>query len=162
MARSTEVSSGLLMYDIDRGGTLKVLLCHCGGPYFADEIKHPRAWGIAKGRVEDDESIINAAIREFTEETGIIPDYPYIPLGTVIYRNGKIINAFAFKGKYPGSIKSNNFNMEWPPKSGKFISVPEIDKADMFAIDEARTKIMVSQEPFLDKLVDKLKFLKQI
>ena len=159
MARSTEISSGLLMYDIDKYGILKVLLCHCGGPYFDDEIKHPRAWGIAKGKVEDNESIIKTAVREFTEETGIIPKSPYLPLGNVIYKNGKIVNAFAFSGKYPGFIKSNNFNMEWPPKSGKIISVPEIDKADMFTIDKARKKIMISQEPFLDKLVYKLKFL---
>lgn len=154
--KSTEVSSGLLMYDYDRNNTLRVLLCHTGGPYFADEIKRPRAWGIAKGRVELGESLLDGAIREFREETGIEPNGPYKSLGYVVYRNEKIVNAFAFRGKFSGVIKSMDFTMEWPPKSGKYISVPEIDKAGMFTIEEARTKIMVSQEPFLDKLIEVL------
>ena len=153
MARSIEVSSGLLMYDYDSNKNLKILLCHTGGPYFTDEIKHPRAWGIAKGRVESGESLIDTAIREFSEETGIESRGPYISLGAVVYRNGKTVNAFAFRGKYSGGFVSNNFTMEWPPKSGKFVSVPEIDRVEMFTIEEARTKIMVSQEPFLDKLI---------
>ena len=155
--KSTEVSSGLLMYDYDENKNLVVMLCHSGGPYFTNEIKHPRSWGIAKGRVESNESLIDAAIREFKEETGLLPIGSYISLGNVVYKNGKIVHAFAFKGRYLGKIHSNNFSVEWPPRSGNFQDFPEIDKASVFTIEEAKTKIMVSQEPFLDKLVEILK-----
>ena len=154
--KSTEVSAGLLMYDYDENKNLIVMLCHTGGPYFSNEIKYPRAWGIAKGRVESSESLIDTAIREFSEETGLTSNKPYISLGDVVYRNGKTVHAFAFKGKYLGKIHSNNFSVEWPPHSGNLQDFPEIDKADMFTIEEAKTKIMVSQEPFLDKLIKSL------
>jgi len=150
-----ENSAGLLMWDII-DGVPKVLLCHPGGPYFWK--KDAKAWTIPKGLIEaeDGEGIFHAACREFEEETDIKPisnsrtDYWY--LSTVTYKSGKVIWAWAFRGKFPGKIKSNTFEMEWPPKSGKIVKFPECDRGQMFTLAEAREKILVSQEPFLDRL----------
>lgn len=160
MAKSKEISAGLLMWDIE-DGVPKVLLCHSGGPFFVNPIKNPRAWGIAKGRTENEENLLQTAIREFEEETSIKTKPPYISLGHVTYNSGKIVHAFAFRNSYDGIIKSNNFSIEWPPRSGKTQEFPEIDKAEMFTISDARKIIMPSQEPFLDSFeLNVLKTLK--
>ena len=121
-----------------------------GGPYF--EKKDLKGWGIPKGRIESGEEILDAAIREFEEETSIETKGPFNYLGSVIYQNGKTVHAFAFRGKFPGSIKSNTFLVEWPPKSGNFQEYPENDRGDMFTIEESMKKVMVSQEDFIRKM----------
>jgi predicted NUDIX family NTP pyrophosphohydrolase len=152
MSKSTEISVGLIMSDYVQGD-LKILLVHSGGPYFANEIKHPRAWGFPKGLTEPNETLLETGIREFEEETGIKPTAPYESLGNVVYQNGKKVHMFVFVGKFPGKIISNKFKMEWPPKSGKYQEFDECDRGEMFTIEEARKIIMISQEPFLDRLL---------
>ena len=153
MAKSNEIAAGMVMWDII-DGIPKILLCHMGGPYFSNSQKHPRAWGIPKGHIEGNEKILDTAIREFEEETGIKAIGPFESIGNVVYKNGKTVHAFAFRGSFPGKINSNFFEMEWPPKSGVMKKFPENDRGEMFDIDEARTKIMVSQEPFVDKMIE--------
>ena len=151
-----ETSAGLLMFaeNLDR---LKVFLVHPGGPFFVN--KDEGHWGIPKGLVDKDEELLDAAIREFNEETGIIPNGDYIPLGTVQQRNGKIVYAWAFKAKNDGKVetKSNMFEMEWPPHSGKKQSFPEIDRGEFFTIEEAKNKIIGAQYEFITRLIEHLK-----
>lgn len=151
MNKEIQKSAGLLMWDII-DGVPKVLLCHPGGPYFKN--KNFKSWGIPKGLIKDNEEILEAAIREFEEETSIKTIPPYESLGSVIHKNGKIVYAYTFHGKFPGYIKSNIFEMEWPPKSGKIQSFPENDKGEMFIFEEAMKKIIGSQEPFIERLQD--------
>lgn len=150
--RQTVISAGLLMYrQTDR---LEVLLAHPGGPYY--EKKDAGYWGIPKGMLEQNEGCFDAAIREFTEETGITPGKEeFIPLGTVRHPSGKTVHAWAFQGNWDDTqpIVSNTFCMEWPPSSGIIQQFPEIDKACFFPIDVARTKMNPAQLPFLDRLV---------
>lgn len=141
-----EISAGLVMWDVING-VPKILLCHPGGPYFYH--KDFKSWGIPKGAVETDEKVLDAAIREFEEETGISVKNQLHPLEKVIYKSGKTVHAYAFRGKFPGTIKSNFFNLEWPPHSGTIQQFPENDRGAMFTIEEAMEKVMVSQEPFV-------------
>jgi predicted NUDIX family NTP pyrophosphohydrolase len=149
-----KISAGLLMYrDADK--RLEVLLVHPGGPYW--QRKDNGAWTIPRGQVELEEDHLTAAIREFTEETGWQPQGPYLPLGEVRPRSGKTIHAWAFRGSYdPRSIRSNLFEIEWPPKSGRRQQFPEIDRAGFFTIAEAQNKMIVSELPFLDRLAKQL------
>lgn len=142
-----EISAGLLMYDII-DGEIKILLAKPGGPYFYR--KNKKCFGIPKGHVEDGESIKDTAIREFIEETGIKPHGPYINLDSVKYKSGKRVYAWAFRGKFDGKIESNEFELEWPPKSGKKQSFPELVDADMYTLEEAKELIMVSQEGLIE------------
>ena len=148
----TDNSAGLLMWDIING-VPKILLCHPGGPYYAN--KDAKGWSIPKGLIEGGEYKFAAAIREFFEETQISPplqNIKYLDLGFVTYKSGKQVYAWAFQGKFPGKIISNKFEMESPKGSGKTEWFPENDKGEMFTLKEARDKIVVSQEPFLDKM----------
>lgn len=149
MAKS-RVSAGLLMYRID-GGNLQVLLAHPGGPFFQN--KDEGAWSIPKGEPEPDEDLLEAAQREFKEETGVEPTGPFTELTPVTQKGGKIVHAWAFKGDCDASaIASNTFTMEWPPKSGRQIEFPEIDRADFFELDTARRKINAAQVSLVDEL----------
>ncbi len=145
-----KTSAGLLMYRIVKD-ELEVLLVHPGGPFWRK--KDAGAWVIPRGEVADNEDIFAAAQREFIEETRLSPTGPFIPLGEVRHRSGKKVHAWAFRGDCDVSaIKSNSFEIEWPPKSGKRQSFPEIDRAAFFALADAKQKMMEAEAPFLDRL----------
>ena len=139
----------------NRDERLEVLLVHLGGPYW--QRKDSGAWTIPRGQVEAEEDYLAAAIREFTEETGWHPHGPYLPLGAVHPRSGRTVHAWAFEGSNdPASIRSNLFEIEWPPKSGQRQQFPEIDRADFFTIAEAQNKIITSELVFLHRLAEQL------
>jgi predicted NUDIX family NTP pyrophosphohydrolase len=144
------ISAGLLMYRIhDR--KLQVLLAHPGGPYFKN--KDELAWSIPKGEIEQGEDLLEAAKREFKEETGVTPTGPFIALTPIKQKGGKIVHAWAFKGDCdPKASFSNTFTMEWPPKSGRQVEFPEIDRADFFDVDAAKRKLKAAQGALVDEL----------
>jgi predicted NUDIX family NTP pyrophosphohydrolase len=143
-------SAGLLMYRI-QDGVLQVLLAHPGGPYFVN--KDDGAWSVPKGEPDGDEDLLITAQREFEEETGITPAGPFISLKPIQQKGGKIVHAWAFEGDCdPASIKSNSFTLEWPPKSGRQMEFPEIDRAEWFDLETAKKKIKAGQEALIDEL----------
>lgn len=127
------------------------LLAHPGGPYFAR--KDEGAWTIPKGLIDANEDHLDAARREFREETGYEPPATnFHPLGSVRQGSGKIVHAWAFVGDFdPASLTSNTFEVEWPPRSGRMRAFPEIDRADFFPFAEATRKILPAQLPFLER-----------
>ena len=144
-------SAGVLLHRTGPDGAVQVLLAHMGGPFWAR--KDEGAWSIPKGEHPETEDPRAAAQREFAEELGSpAPDGELRALGTV--RSGsKVIAAFALAGDLDvDHIVSNTFEVEWPPRSGRRQSFPEVDRAAWFGVDEARTKIVKSQQPFLDRL----------
>jgi predicted NUDIX family NTP pyrophosphohydrolase len=144
-------SAGLLMFRRRHTG-LEVLLVHPGGPFWRK--KDLGAWSIAKGEYTEGETALEAAKREFEEETGIKPAGEFIPLDEIRQPSGKIITAWAFEGDCsPKEIRSNLFTMEWPPKSGKTQEFPEVDRAAWFSLEDARTRILKGQAGFLDRLI---------
>lgn len=147
----TRTSSGVVLWR-RRGGRLEVLLGHNGGPYFAR--KDEGHWTILKGEVEPDEDVAAVARREFAEETGHkLPDGPMRKLGEIRQKGGKVVLAWAVEGDLdPDTAVSNTFEMEWPPRSGRTQTFPEIDRVAWFDLPEARGKIMAAQAPFLDRL----------
>ncbi|MBV9299077.1 MAG: NUDIX domain-containing protein [Verrucomicrobia bacterium] len=145
-----QVSAGLLMYRY-AGSVLEVFLVHPGGPFWAG--KDEGAWSIPKGIIDPGEDSLEAAKREFEEETSIPPSEPFISLGQIRQKSGKTILAWAFQGRAElPSVKSNFFTMEWPPHSGVQKDFPEIDKGEFFSLLDARKKINRSQQEFLDRL----------
>jgi predicted NUDIX family NTP pyrophosphohydrolase len=144
-------SAGLLMYKYDKNVNVRVFLVHPGGPYWKGKDKG--AWGIPKGLIDPNEDPFKAAIREFKEETGITPHGPFIPLGEVQQRSGKIVHAWAIQGDFKGKLKSNMFEMEWPPKSGKIQKFPEVDRAAWFSATQAKEKINPAQYKFIEVLL---------
>jgi predicted NUDIX family NTP pyrophosphohydrolase/uncharacterized protein (DUF1810 family) len=135
------------------GPRLKVLLVHPGGPFWRN--KDEGAWSIPKGEIDEGEDAAVAARREFLEETGWPLSMPLEPLGDIRQRGGKRVTAFAVEGDLDvDAIKSNKFEMEWPPKSGILQSFPEIDRAAWFDLPAAHKKILQSQRPLLDRLVE--------
>jgi len=143
-------SAGLLMYRTGPQG-LEVLLAHPGGPYWAR--KDDGAWTLPKGEYAEDEKPLAAAQREFTEETGFTACEPFLPLGELRQKSGKQIIAWAFAGECdPALLRSNRFEMEWPPRSGRRQSFAEVDRAQWFGADEARRKLIAGQAPFIDRL----------
>jgi predicted NUDIX family NTP pyrophosphohydrolase len=145
-----KVSAGLIMYRF-RAGRLQVLLVHPGGPYWRS--KDAGSWTIPKGEPVADEDLLAVAQREFTEETGLVPRAPYTPLPPVKQRGGKVVHAWAFEGDCdPATIRSNTFDLEWPPRSGKTASFPEVDRAAFFDVAEGKHKINVTQGALLDTL----------
>jgi predicted NUDIX family NTP pyrophosphohydrolase len=145
-----KLSAGLLMYRF-RAGQLEVLLGHPGGPFFTN--KDLGAWTIPKGLVDEAEDQLAAARREFEEETGTRPEGRFVPLGEVLQKGGKTVIAWAFEGDLdPAAIRSNTFQREWPPRSGRWQTFPEIDRAAFFSIAEARGKINPAQAEFLSRL----------
>lgn len=130
---------------------LEVFLVHPGGPFWAK--KDLGAWSIPKGEYPDSEDPLEAAKREFFEETGFVAHGNFISLGQVKQRGGKLVAAWAVEGDAePAYFKSNTFEMEWPPHSGRRIEVPEVDRAGWFTIEAAQTKILSGQRPLLDAL----------
>lgn len=156
-----EISAGLLMYCFENG-KIKVFLAHPGGPFW----KNKDSYGIPKGELDnsfgDKGDLLSTAKREFKEETGMdinFNDKKLIDLGFVSRKNGKKVYVWAFQGTGREKfIKSIDFEMEWPLKSGKFEKFPEIDKAEYMDINEAKKKIHKFQLPLLDKLKDKINF----
>jgi predicted NUDIX family NTP pyrophosphohydrolase len=144
-------SAGLLMYRRGAGGALEVLLAHPGGPFW--QRKDAGTWSLPKGEYEDPEEPLAAALREWAEETGFDAAPPFLPLGEVKQASGKRITAWAFEGDCdPQALECNTFEMEWPPKSGRRQSFPEIDRVQWFALDEARERINPAQAAFIDRL----------
>jgi predicted NUDIX family NTP pyrophosphohydrolase len=138
-----------------RNGHLEVLLVHPGGPYWRR--KDEGAWSIAKGEIDADEDAGDAARREFMEETGIRPPGPLEPLGEIRQRGGKRVLAFAIEGDVDvRTIRSNTFEIEWPPGSGKMQTFPEIDRAEWFDLAVAQAKILEGQRPLLDQLAERV------
>jgi predicted NUDIX family NTP pyrophosphohydrolase len=148
------ISAGLLMYS--RKNSLKVFLVHPGGPYFMK--KDDDYWGIPKGLTEEDEDHLQAAVREFEEETGIKPNGEFIPLGSIVQKGGKVVYAWAFEctDDAPIKITSNTCEIEWPPGSGRKITIPEVDKGEFFTIKEAKVKMKKAQQEFLNRLSSSL------
>ncbi len=147
-------SAGLLMYR-RRGGALQVLLAHPGGPFWAH--RDQGAWSIPKGELEAGEETLEAARREFEEETGVVPEGPFLELPTIEQKGAKLVHAWAFEGDCdPAKIRSNTFRMEFPRGSGKIAEFPEIDRAEFFSPGKARRKINPAQAALVDALEDRL------
>jgi len=143
-------SAGLLLYR-KRAGSIEVFLVHPGGPFWKN--KDQGAWSIPKGEFEDDEEPLEAAKREFREETGFAAEGEFLPLQPVRQPSGKVIHAWAQESDIDaGAVKSNSFSMEWPRGSGRMAQFPEIDRAAWFPIKDARRKMLKGQLPFLDQL----------
>ena len=143
-------SAGILAYRFT-DDTIQVFLVHPGGPFWKN--KDLSAWSIPKGEYEDDEDPLHAAKREFNEETGQYIDGEFHALLPVKYKSGKVVRAFSVAADIDHtSIKSNYFEMEWPPRSGKKASFEEVDRAEWFDIETANTKIVPAQVPLLEEL----------
>ena len=144
-------SAGVLLYRIQTK-RVEVLLVHPGGPFWKN--KDAGAWSIPKGEFDDNEKPLDAATREMKEETGVILEGDFIELTPIKQKSGKLV--FGFAKEYdidPSQIKSNEFEMEWPPKSGQRKSFPEIDKAAWFDLKTAKEKIVPTQAAFIDELL---------
>jgi len=148
-------SAGILLFR-GRGAQLRLLLVHPGGPFWAK--KDLGAWSIPKGESEEGEDALAVARREFEEELGSqAPAGEVIDLGELVQPSRKVVTAFAIEGDFDASrLASNLFEMEWPPKSGRVQSFPEVDRAQWFTVEEAREKILPGQRPFIDRLLERL------
>jgi len=150
----SKVSAGILLYR-KANNHLEVLLVHPGGPFWKN--KDDGSWTIPKGETNNGEELLSAAIREFHEETGMLLSGSFIELNPVKQKSGKLVHAWALEGDInENKIKSNNFELEWPIRSGKFQSFPEIDKAAWYDITKAKEKINPAQTAFLEELNDLL------
>lgn len=152
MGMAAKKSAGILVYRRS-GGNLEVFLVHPGGPFFKN--KDNGAWSIPKGELHDDEDALEAAKREFSEETGQTVAGSFVALSPIKQKGGKIVLAWALEGDCSTAIRSNVFSIEWPPKSGKQESFPEIDRAAWFGIEEAKLKINSAQRALLEELQEK-------
>jgi predicted NUDIX family NTP pyrophosphohydrolase len=129
----------------------QVLLGHPGGPFWNS--RDQGAWTVPKGLIAPGESPRTTAQREFAEETGHHPDGDFMPLGSARQPGGKLVHVWAVRGDWdPRELQSNTFEMEWPPRSGRRRSFPEIDRAAWFDVAEARVKILKGQAVFIDRL----------
>ena len=150
-------SAGLLLFR-EAHGVVEVLLVHPGGPYWAR--KDEGAWSIPKGEFRDDEDPLHAAVREVAEELGEPVTGNFLPLQPCRQAGGKTVHAWAVRVDFdPGRLRSNTFSMEWPPHSGRQQPFPEVDRAEWFALDVARMRIVKGQAGFLDELERRLKTL---
>ena len=147
-------SAGLLLYRRSGADGIEVLLAHPGGPIWAK--RDEGVWTVPKGEFHDGEEAWAVARREFEEETGHPPpDGEPIELGEIRQKGGKLVEAWALEGDLdPATAHSNTFPMEWPPRSGRWITIPEIDRVEWFAPDEARRRIKDTQIPFIDRLLE--------
>ncbi|NUQ66378.1 MAG: NUDIX domain-containing protein [Pirellulales bacterium] len=143
-------SAGLLMYRLC-GAAAEYLLVHPGGPFWKN--KDEGAWSIPKGEPLPGEDLLDCAQREFEEELGIKPHGPYTRLEPIQQKGGKIVHAWAFQGDCdPSAIRSNTFTVEWPSRSGRFRTFPEVDRAAFFGPEAAKKKIIPAQADLLDQL----------
>jgi len=153
--KSGRVSAGILLWR-RRAGRLEVLLAHMGGPYWVNkDLGH---WTIPKGEAEQEEELVAVARREFEEETGHpVPDAALVELGTIRQKSGKVVHGWAAEGDLDAATAvSNTYEMEWPPRSGRTVTFPEIDRVEWFGMDRAREKLKAAQVPFLDRLEEAL------
>jgi predicted NUDIX family NTP pyrophosphohydrolase len=147
-------SAGLLMYRRPEG-RVEVLLAHPGGPFWAK--KDMGAWSIPKGEFDSYEDPLQAAKREFEEETGVVPEGNFIALGEQKQAGGKIVAAWAVEDDCdPSVLKSNSFSMEWPPRSGRMAVFPEVDRWGWFSLDKAGERILAGQKIFLERLMERV------
>jgi predicted NUDIX family NTP pyrophosphohydrolase len=150
-------SYGILMYRI-RSGQPEFLLVHPGGPFFKN--KDTGAWSIPKGEGDTDEEPLFSAIREFEEETGFRPEGNFSELEPVLQKGGKQVHCWAVAGDFDvQTLASNTFPLEWPPRSGKMIDVPEVDRAGWFGIEEAKMKINERQVTLLEQVYSRVQLL---
>ncbi|HEX6068478.1 MAG TPA: NUDIX domain-containing protein [Longimicrobiaceae bacterium] len=151
MARSSKISAGLLLFRRSSDGT-EVFLAHPGGPFWRR--RDQGAWTIPKGIIEAGEDPLEAARREFEEETGIAPTGPFLPLGSIRQKAGKTVHAWAWEGDAdPTAIRSNEMEVEWPRGSGRWQSYPEVDRCGWFSPAAARQKINAAQSELIDRLL---------
>jgi predicted NUDIX family NTP pyrophosphohydrolase len=144
-------SAGILLYR-RQAGIIEVLLVHPGGPFWRK--KDLGAWSIPKGEYVQGEDPLTVARREFEEETGVSISGDFLELGEVVQRGGKHVIAFALEGDLdPKTLRSNVFEMEWPPKSGRRQAFPEVDRAEWFSPQEGQQKILAAQRPFIVRLL---------
>jgi predicted NUDIX family NTP pyrophosphohydrolase len=149
-------SAGILLFKVDDGAP-QVLLVHPGGPFWKK--KDAGAWSIPKGEYEDDEQARVAAVREFGEETGLaLAERELVELGDVRQKNGKVVTAWAVEGDFDvTALRSNDFEIEWPPRSGRRQRFPEVDRAQWCDPDTAREKLIPAQAAFVDRLLELLR-----
>ena len=152
--RRSNVSAGLLLYR-RRQSELQVFLAHPGGPFWRE--RDTGAWSIPKGVVDEGEELLDAARREFEEETGILPEGPFLPLGSVRQKAGKVVHAWAWEGDAdPARVVSNTTSSEWPPGSGRRITYPEVDRCAWFDAEAARTYMNPAQAELVTLLQERL------
>lgn len=157
-----KISGGLVLYQIEPSSKqLKCLVAHPGGPFFKN--KDDTWWSIPKGEPDPGEDIFHAALREFKEETGMIPFGPYLELGSIIQNNGKEVFAWAFEGNWPDDrlLVCNEISMEYPKGSGKSWTFPEIDRVAFLPIEKAKKKLRPQQAPLLDRLAERISLAKE-
>jgi predicted NUDIX family NTP pyrophosphohydrolase len=144
-------SAGILLFR-RLGSEPELLLVHPGGPFWRN--KDVGAWSIPKGEYLADEEPLAVARREFEEETGARPQGDCVPLGEIVQGGGKVVTAFALEGDFdPATLRSNTFELEWPPRSGRKASFPEVDRAQWFLPAEAREKILKGQSELIERLL---------
>jgi predicted NUDIX family NTP pyrophosphohydrolase len=148
------ISAGLLLYRRTAAG-LEVLIVHPGGPFWAR--RDAGAWSIPKGEIADGEDPLAAAVREVQEELGLVAAGPFLPLSTARQAGGKRVHAWAAPATFdPATLHSNTFTIEWPPRSGRLRSFPEVDRAEWCSLDVARRRLLPAQTPWLDELQARL------
>jgi predicted NUDIX family NTP pyrophosphohydrolase len=146
-----EISAGILLHRARPSGR-ELLLVHPGGPFWAR--KDAAAWSIPKGLIDPGEDREAAARREFSEEVGAVPGGALLPLGEFRLSSAKLLVAFALEGDFdPQALVSNSFELEWPPRSGRLQSFPEVDRAEWFGPAAAREKLHLGQRPLIDALL---------
>lgn len=154
MAKRAKQSAGLLLFR-HRQGALEVFLVHPGGPFWVHQDEG--AWTIPKGEFEDDEEPLVAARREFTEETGVAAEGPFIELGSVRQKSGKLVLAWACEGDCdPAALVSNTCEIEWPPRSKQRLVIAEVDRGGWFGHVEALRLLRAEQHPLLARLAEQL------
>ena len=148
------ISAGIVLYRRTAAG-IEIFLVHPGGPFWAK--KDEAAWSIPKGEIDPGEDQEAAARREFAEEVGTLPAGPLLPLGSFKQSGGKTVVAFALEGEFdPAALVSNTIEIDWPPRSGRRLTIPEVDRAAWFSLDEAATKLHLGQRPILAALVARI------
>jgi predicted NUDIX family NTP pyrophosphohydrolase len=152
-SRRSKKAAGILLWRRGAEGGLEVLVAHMGGPLFAK--KTVGAWSVPKGEYLDDEEPFAAALREFAEELGQpVPATEFTPLGDVTQANGKVVTAWAAQGDLdPDTCVSNTFEMQWPPRSGRMQTFPEIDRVAWMSPDDAKAAVIPAQAELVDRLV---------
>ena len=153
-----KISAGILPYRFGSDGHLEVFLVHPGGPFWAR--KDAGAWSVAKGEVDDGEDeLLSVALREFKEETGLVPDGEFLELEPVQQPSKKVVHTWAVAQDFdPAAFVSNEFEMEWPRGSGVLKSFPEVDRVEWFNIPTAKLKILPGQVPIIEQIVELLKY----
>jgi len=152
--KAAKVSAGILLYRLSANGP-QVFLVHPGGPFWAK--RDVGSWSVPKGEIDEVEDLLEAAKREFHEETGARIEGDFIELAPLRQPSGKVVHVWAVEGEVDAaSIVSNTFSIEWPPSSGETREFPEVDRAGWFTLAEARDKLLPGQRPFLDQLARKV------